>query len=133
MTPAITRAIEDEGSAAVLRTFSPTGSDDYNDPTDPGESVEDTQALVEGLGQPTRIVTPAGEEVVVDVGVLIPDDVTVAPEEGELRPQIEVGKEAYKVWAVDREGPLDGAQMLLTTRFGLSNVAHTSEFTTEHA
>lgn len=133
MSPAIGRFIRKEGKRATIRSFSPSGTDDYNDPTDPGESVQDTRALVESLSSPTRIVTAAGEEVVVDTRVAVPDDVTVSPEDDSRRPQVEIGRHAYKIWAVDEEGTLPGAIHLLVTRFGLTNIAHTNEHTTEFA
>ena len=133
MSPAIGRFIRREGRRATIRSFSPTGTDDYNDPTDPGESVQDTRGLVESLRSPTTIVTAAGEEVVVDTRVAVPDDVTIRPDEDARRPQVEVGRHAYKIWAVDEEGPLPGAFNLLVTRFGLTNIEHTNEFTTEFA
>lgn len=116
MSPAIRRFVESEGTSATLREFTPSGEDDYNDPTDPGESTTSTTALLEELNSPRTITTPSGEEVTVRRRALVPDTVSVDPEASEFRPQIEVGGHAYKIWAVDPEGVMDGVQALLVQR-----------------
>lgn len=116
MSPAIRRFVESEGTSATLREFSPTGSDEYNDPTGPGESTTSTTALVKSLTNPRQISTPSGEEVTVETRIVVPDDLAITPDADEIRPQIEVGAKTYKIWAVDDEGPLSGVQQLLVEK-----------------
>lgn len=116
MSPAIRRFVEREGQSATLREFSPTGTDDYNDPTDQSATTTSTTAVVEELRNPRTITTPSGEEVTVERRMIVPDTLSVDPEASELRPQIEVGGHSYKIWAVDPDGVMDGVQALLVQR-----------------
>lgn len=116
MSPAIRRFVESEGTSATLREFSPTGTDDYNDPTDQSATTTPTTALLEELNSPRTITTPSGEEITVRRRMIVPDTLSVDPEATDIRPQIEVGGHSYKIWAVDPEGVMDGVQALLVQR-----------------
>lgn len=116
------RYLSRHGQDATLQRFDPdtseSGLNEYRQPTDPGaqDPVSTTAAVELQSRRNPEVVKAGGEEIVADATIWVPDSVTVDPEATEAKPQITIGSNTWKIWAVDPGGSLPGLQRLLATK-----------------
>lgn len=81
------RALDRHGQAVTHRTYTQSGSDDYGDPTSEGESTETVTGRVVHSRTPQTARSAGGDEVDVDVSIIVSDEVTIGDiDEGSGRP-----------------------------------------------
>jgi hypothetical protein len=107
------RWIERKGKAFTLKTYAPTGADDYGDPTSEGETSVSVKAVISPRTQTDPLtVTIAGREADIQAVAFVKDSVVLT---SGAPPVLQDSTESFEVVWVDPY-PRRGTQRLLLSR-----------------